>query len=133
MDQAGNAAAPVTATYAVTYAFCGFKQPLLVPVQEFKAGSTIPVKFCLQDASGARVVAATGTVEAYVNGSLMATTFAIRYDASAQQYIANVQTRDGKVDWPTGTLELRVKLNDGTTNSTNALSTAGVKGGLKLR
>lgn len=132
-DRAGNAAAPVTATYAVTYAFCGFKQPLLVPVQEFKAGSTIPVKFCVQDASGASVATATGTVEAYVNGSLMATTFAIRYDASAQQYIANVQTKDGKVDWPTGVLELRVKLNDGTTNSTNAVSTAGVKGGLKLR
>ncbi|PKN80814.1 MAG: hypothetical protein CVU47_08610 [Chloroflexi bacterium HGW-Chloroflexi-9] len=132
-DEAGNAGAAVTATYQVTYAFCGFKQPLLVPVQQFKAGSTIPVKFCVQDGNGNHVATATGTVEAYVNGVLMATTFTIRYDASAQQYIANVQTKDGKVNWPTGTLELRVKLNDGTTHSTNALSTDGVKGGLKLR
>lgn len=132
-DQAGNAAATVTATYSVTYAFCGFKQPLLVPVQQFRAGSTIPVKFCLNDANGVSVATATGTVEAYVNGSLMATTFAIRYDASAQQYIANVQTKDGRVSWPAGTLELRVKLNDGSTHSTNGLPIDGVNGGLKLR
>jgi len=37
------------------------------------------------------------------------------------------------VNWPTGDLEFRVKLNDGSTHSTNALSTDGVKGGLKLR
>lgn len=129
-DKAGNSAATVTATYTVTYAFCGFKQPLLVPVQEFRAGSTIPVKFCVKDASGNVVTTATGTVEAYVNGSLMATV-AFRFDG--EQYHANVQTKDGKITWPAGTLELRVKLDDGSTHSTNALSTDGVKGGLKLK
>lgn len=129
-DKAGNSAAAVTATYTVTYAFCGFKQPLLVPVQEFKAGSTIPVKFCLQDANGATVTTATGTVEAYVNGVLKGT---VAFRFSDGQYIANVQTKDGKTDWPTGTLEFRVKPNDGTTHSTNTLSTDGVKGGLKLK
>lgn len=129
-DVAGNAGATVTATYTVTYAFCGFTQPLLVPVQEFKAGSTIPVKFCLKDASGAVVTTATGTVEAYVNGVLKGT---VAFRFSDGQYIANVQTKDGKTDWPVGVLEFRVKPNDGTTHSTNDLSTAGVKGGLKLK
>jgi len=129
-DEAGNAAPAVTATYSVTYAFCGFKQPLLVPVQELKTGSTIPVKFCVQDANGVTVTTATGTVEAYVNGVLKGT---VAFRFSDGQYIANFQTKDGKTDWPTGTLELRVKLNDGTTQSTNALSTSGVKGGLKLK
>ena len=129
-DKAGNAAATVTATYTVAYGFCGFKQPILVPVQEFKTGSTIPVKFCVRDASGASVTTATGVVEGYVNDVLQGTE-AIRY--SDGQYIANVQTKDGKTNWPTGTLEFRVKLNDGSTHSTNTLSTDGVKGGLKLR
>jgi hypothetical protein len=121
-DRAGNAAAAVTATYTVTYAFCGFSQPVLVPVQEFKAGSTIPVKFCLKDASAAVVTTATGTVEAYVNGVLKGT---VAFRFSDGQYIANVQTKDGRTDWPAGTLELRVRLNDGTTHSTNTVSTAG--------
>lgn len=129
-DQAGNAATSATVTYTVAYGFCGFKQPLLVPVQEFKTGSTIPVKFCVQDANGAPVTAATGVVEAYVNGVFRGAV-AIRYTDG--QYIANVQTKDGRTDWPTGALEFRVKLNDGSTHSTNALSTDGVKGGLKLR
>ncbi|MDA0301422.1 MAG: PxKF domain-containing protein [Chloroflexi bacterium] len=129
-DVAGNAAAAVSATYSVRYDFCGFKQPLLVPVQQFRAGSTIPVKFCVQDANGATVTTATGTVEAYVNGVLKGT---VAFRFSDGQYIANVQTKDGKVNWPTGDLEFRVKLNDGSTHSTNALSTDGVKGGLKLR
>ena len=129
-DKAGNAAAAVSATYRVSYDFCGFKQPILVPVQEFKTGSTIPVKFCVKDANGVAVATATGTVEAYVNGVLQGSE-AIRF--SDGQYIANVQTKTGKVDWPTGTLEFRVKLNDGSTHSTNTLSTDGVKGGLKLK
>jgi hypothetical protein len=129
-DVAGNAGAVVSATYTVGYDFCGFKQPLLVPVQQFKAGSTIPVKFCVQDANGATVTTATGTVEAYVNGVLQGT---VAFRFSDGQYIANVQTKAGRVNWPTGDLEFRVKLNDGSTHSTNALSTDGVKGGLKLR
>jgi len=131
-DVAGNLGATVTATYTVTYAFCGFRQPSLVPVQQFKSGSTIPVKFCVEDANGNSVTTATGTVVAYVNGSL-AGTVAFRYSADGEQYIANVQTKSGKTNWPAGMLEFRVLLDDGTTHSTDALSTDGVKGGLRLR
>ena len=43
----------------------------------------------------------------------------------AQQYVANVHMKTDKVDWPAGTLELRLQLNDGTIYSTSALPTAG--------
>ena len=129
-ESANYLGSSASASITITYAFCGFNQPLLVPVQEFKAGSTIPVKFCFKDASGATVSSVTGTVEAYVNGVLMGT---VAFRFSDGHYQANVQTKDGKTNWPTGTLEFRVKPNDGTTHSTNALSTAGVKGGLKLK
>ncbi len=121
VDRAGNVGPVISVTYTVTYAFCGFAQPLLVPVQQFKSGSTIPVKFCLRDAFGAPVTTATGVVEAYVNGVLQGTE-AIRYTGG--QYIANVQTKSGRTNWPTGTLELRVVLNDGSVH---------VKDGLRLR
>lgn len=53
-DLAGNTAS-ATATYTVAYDFCGFEQSLLTAVQVFKVRSTIPVTFCLQDASGTSV------------------------------------------------------------------------------
>ena len=52
---------------------------------QFKAGSTIPVKFQLTDGTNL-ITTATGTVT--ING----VSAAFRWDATAQQYIANVKT-----------------------------------------
>lgn len=106
-DLAGNTAAN-SATYLVAYDFCGFKQPLLTPVQVFKIGSTVPVKFCLADASGASI--GTATAQVYANGVLQGTA---RYDASAGQYIFNLRTKGMQA----GPLTIAVLLDDGMTHS----------------
>jgi hypothetical protein len=49
-DTAGNAAAATSCPYVVGYAFGGFTSPL--PKSTVKSGSSLPVKFQLQDASG---------------------------------------------------------------------------------
>lgn len=107
-DLAGNTAATTSAAYLAAYDFCGFKQPLLSPVQVFKIGSTVPVKFCLADASGASI--GTATAQVYANGVLQGTA---RYDASAGQYIFNLRTKG----MPAGPLTISVLLDDGMTHS----------------
>ncbi|MDO9444125.1 MAG: PxKF domain-containing protein [Dehalococcoidia bacterium] len=106
-DLAGNTAA-TSATYLVAYDFCGFKQPLLSPVQVFKIGSTVPVKFCLADASGASI--GTAIAQVYANGVLQGTA---RYDASAGQYHFNLRTKGMQA----GPLTIAVLLDDGLTHS----------------
>ncbi|MBM3933357.1 MAG: hypothetical protein FJ319_03495 [SAR202 cluster bacterium] len=64
-DVAGNTTT-VSASYAVTYGFSGFLQPIPLPVSTFKGGSTIPVKFRLTDASGAPVSTAIASIS--ING-----------------------------------------------------------------
>ncbi len=110
MDNAGNPAASggTSVTYSVVYDFCGFKQPLLVPVQSYKVGSTIPVKFCIRDGSGQAVSTAVATVSANSAAQGVA-----RYDATDQQYIFNLRTRG----LPLGPLTISVSLDDGTTHS----------------
>ncbi|RIE17548.1 hypothetical protein SMC1_01095 [Candidatus Cryosericum septentrionale] len=56
-----------------------------IGIGQFKAGSTIPVKFQLTDGTSL-ITTATGTVTI---GSASAS---FRWDATAQQYIANVKT-----------------------------------------
>jgi len=107
-DLAGNTGASMSASYLVAYDFCGFKQPLLVPVQTYKVGSTVPVKFCVADADGAMV--GTATAEVYANGVLQGTA---RYDATDGQYIFNLRTKGMSA----GPLTIAVKLDDGTTHS----------------
>ncbi len=106
VDVAGNPqGSAVTAQYTVTYAFCGFKQPLLVPVQTYKLGSTIPVKYCVKDANGNSVATAEGVVSA--DNAVQGTA---RYDATDQQYIFNLRTKGLTV----GPLLIVVTLDDGT-------------------
>src|SRR5262249_3648985 len=49
-DNAGNVPAPVSAGYDVGYVFTGFFSPVAVTGKTFKAGSSIPLKWRLQDA-----------------------------------------------------------------------------------
>lgn len=105
LDLAGNAGV-ASATYTVVYDFCGFQQPLLAPVQVFKSGSTVPVKFCVQDAAGNFV---SGLVaEVYANGVLQG-----EARETGEQYHFNLRTRG----MATGPLTIEVRLNDGSTHA----------------
>lgn len=108
VDQAGNASTS-TVTYAVRYAFGGFRQPIPLPVSTFKGGSTIPVKFTLANALGSSVGTAAATVSVNGGSSLGAAV----YDAVAQQYHFNLKTKG----LPLGPLTITVTLDDGTTHS----------------
>ncbi|MBI4284021.1 MAG: HYR domain-containing protein [Chloroflexi bacterium] len=109
-DASGNSATATTTVTAV-YNFGGFLQPIPPPVSTFKAGSTIPVKFTLTDYNGNSVSTATGT--ASINTSTAASA-AIRYDPTAQQYIANLKTPKEAAP---GSYTITVSLNDGSTHS----------------
>jgi hypothetical protein len=109
-DNAGNPAEK-TVTYDVVYNFGGFLPPLVINGVGnglFKAGSTIPVKFQLTNYDGNPVGTATGT--ASIDTSPVASA-AIRYDATAMQYIANLKTPKGV----TGDYTITVNLDDGST------------------
>ncbi len=105
LDLAGNAGS-ASATYAVTYDFCGFEQPLLAPVQVFKSGSTVPVKFCIQDSAGNFVPGLVA--EVYANGVLQG-----EARQTGERYHFNLRTRG----MATGPLTIEVRLNDGTTHA----------------
>ena len=104
-DKAGNSA-PSTVSYTVGYVFGGFLQPIQAPVATFKAGSTIPVKFKLTNASGAAVTTATAQVSA--NGAPQGSA-----EWDGEQYHFNLKTKG----LPSGSLTISVALNDGTTKS----------------
>jgi hypothetical protein len=128
-DNAGNTSAPLTGTYAVTYRWDGFLQPINDTAHQigtstsiFKAGSTVPVKFQLKNASGQVVQSATAPVwltpvkgvamsvpvdeTVYTASADSGSTY--RYDATAQQYIYNWKTGTGGNYWRIG-----VKFDDG--------------------
>jgi hypothetical protein len=115
--------------YSVHYTFDGFRQPVDNPptLNVAKAGSTIPVKWALKDATGKVVsdlsavtaisvttipcpTAPTDTIETTVAAGLSGLT----YDSAGQQFVYNWQTTKG---W-TGCRRLSVQLNDATDGST---------------
>ncbi|MBI4285039.1 MAG: PxKF domain-containing protein [Chloroflexi bacterium] len=106
-DASGNSATATT-TVTATYNFGGFLPPLGPGPKEFKAGSTIPVKFQLFDYDGNAVGTASGTA------AMTGASAAIRYDADAQQYIANLKTPKGAAP---GSYTITVTLDDGTSHS----------------
>jgi hypothetical protein len=137
-DKAGNTATQ-SGTYQVLYRFGGFLQPIndtahqvgttaTTTISVFKAGSTVPVKFQLRNASGQVVQSATTPAwltpvkgstmslpvdeSAYLTSADSGATY--RYDATAQQYIFNWKTGTGGNYWRIG-----VKLDDGQTYYVN--------------
>ena len=130
-DRAGNTAT-VSGRYHVNlYKFSGFLQPINdpsiqpgAPTSVVKAGSTLPVKFQLRDGAGNLIQARTapqwlvpvrgGLTTAAVNESTGADpgtadgTF--RWDATAQQYIYNWQTKGLLASY---TYKIGVRLDDG--------------------
>ena len=135
VDKAGNSTT-ITGTYRIIYRFVGFLQPINdtahqvgVSTSIFKAGSTVPVKFQLRNASGGLVQTATAPAwttpvkgssmtapvdeSVYTVASDSGSTF--RYDAAAQQYIYNWKTGNaGGNYWRIG-----VTLDDGQTYYVN--------------
>jgi len=118
-DNAGNTATQ-TVTYSVAYKFSGFLPPLKVKgkqqTPQFKAGSTIPVKFQLTDNNGNYLSTATawiwldskenkGTSSGRANKDNN-----FRYDAASNQYIFNLSTKG----LAKGPHTIYVTLDDGT-------------------
>jgi hypothetical protein len=134
-DTAGNATV-VTGTYTVIYRFDGFLQPINdtahqvgVSTSVFKAGSTVPVKLQLKNASGSTVQSASApTWITPVKGSAMSAPVdessyaasadsgtSYKYDATSAQYQYN---------WKTGSTSgnywrIGVTLDDGQTYFVN--------------
>lgn len=120
-DSHGNSA---TKSFMVTVQFAGnfFLQPINVDGSSiFKQGSTVPVKFKLSGASAgiANVVAklylasvsnnVVGTELEAVSTSAADTGNTFRYDASADQYIFNLSTKN----LAAGSWQLKIDLGDG--------------------
>jgi len=110
-------------TTVVGYSFGGILQPINPDGSSiFKLGSTVPVKFSLTDSSGAVQTAAVanlsvakvtneidGTYIEATSTSAATTGTLFRYDATSQQYIFNLGTKE----LSKGTWSLKVTLDDG--------------------
>ncbi|SDJ12653.1 hypothetical protein SAMN05192558_110123 [Actinokineospora alba] len=130
-DNAGNATT-LSGRYRVhLYRFGGFLQPINDPsilagsaTSIFKTGSTVPVKFQLRNTAGAFVQApaapqwlapvkgslTTASVNEIATSDPAGTEGAFRWDATAQQYIYNWQTKGLTANH---TYRLSVRLDDG--------------------
>lgn len=108
-DKAGNTSTRSGRYQVQLYEFGGYLQPINAsgPTSVFKAGSTVPVKFQLRDAAGNPVASRTapqwlvpvrgGLLTSSVNETVSSDTATsdgtFRWDATAQQYIYNWQTK----------------------------------------
>ena len=126
-DAAGNTGTE-SFTVTVTAAWSNVLQPVNADGSSiFKLGSTVPVKFQLTGASAGikdlsarlylqRVGAgATGTVLEAISTSNATTGNLFRYDATAGQYIFNLDTKTLSA----GTYQLRIDLGDGVSRTVN--------------
>ncbi|HEU5450732.1 MAG TPA: PxKF domain-containing protein, partial [Terriglobales bacterium] len=118
-DGAGNTTPPVSVTYTVGYLFDGFLPPAGNPA---KAGSTVPLKWTLADASGALIgnlgavaslkVASCANPLAAVNASATGGTI-LRFDPLTRQFTFNWSTKA----FPAGCYYVLLTLDDGLTHS----------------
>jgi hypothetical protein len=116
-----------TVVQAIHYHFSGFLAPLH-PNMTYAAGRTIPVKFQLTDYTGASVTRLSAVTSLQVINQQGSDVLAgagktgLRYDASANQFVYNWQTKG----LAAGTYTVRLSLDDGTTDSlTLTLSSSG--------
>jgi hypothetical protein len=124
-DLNGNTATK-SVTYAVRFSFLGFLQPVdnLPTLNTAKPGSTIPLKWKLQNSSGVdttsleavtsisskEVKCPSATVDA-IETTVPASLFPLKYDAVAKQYIYNWQTDKA---WGGKCRRVFVAFSDGT-------------------
>lgn len=127
-DNAGNQITK-TVTYYVIYKYSGILPPVKTDGSSvFRLGSTVPVKFQLQDASGIFVNNAVaklyvakidngivGEEKEAISTSAAATGNLFRYDNTENQYIFNLATKGLSA----GTWQLRISLDDGTSKYVN--------------
>ena len=125
-DLAGNEIVR-TISYKVVYAFGGVLQPINADGSSvYKLGSTAPAKFQLKDANGTLVSSAiaklnyakvdstvTTAVNEVISTAASTTDNLFRYDATANQYIYNLSTKN----LSEGKYKLNVTLDDGETYS----------------
>lgn len=121
-DNAGNATAPVAVSYTVAYGFSGFAPPV-ANRSTFKAGSTIPLKWQLTNATGGAIstlssvqavqFATNGACEGEASGAPIdagdAGNSGLRYGGG--QFLYNWQTKG----LAAGCYNILLKLDDTTT------------------
>lgn len=148
-DSAGNPTVPASVSYTVGYAFPGIFQPINDPAGSapsvFRQGSTVPVKFALLDARGGRLsdaaaqaiadtcsarlftgVVATGSpgvVNEAISTSAASTGNCFRYDAAADQFIFNLNTKG----MAAGTYVLEARISSGSSVVTTRSVTVGLR------
>jgi uncharacterized protein len=126
-DNAGNIAPPVTASYDVHYVFSGFLTALSPDGPDgktFNVGSTIPVKWNLQNAQGGFIVApsAVGTIQVAPDPSCIAGQQGLALDANfTGNGLMETDTRF-QFNWKTtglstGCYAFLLPLDDGTVQS----------------
>jgi len=126
-DNAGNAAPKMSVTYTVGYVFNGFLAPMSPGIAgPFKAGSTVPLKWQLNNASGGAVgsLSSIKSVQMAYNGDCAGSpdqppivadspgNSGLRFDGT--QFGFNWKTPSGA---PAGCYSVLVGLDDGTTHS----------------
>jgi len=91
-DKAGNSSGSISCTYVVQYKILGFFSP--APSSKWKAGSNVPVKIALADATGGRIsdaeaagLASECRVTFRATGAQTLAGQCMKYDASVHQFI----------------------------------------------
>jgi hypothetical protein len=107
-----------TLVQAVQYHFSGFRPPLNANLA-FAAGRAVPIKFQPTDYKGNSISSLSAVTSLQVlnaqgvNVLTSAGSTALRYDPTANQFVANWQTKG----LPAGTYTVQLKLADGTTQT----------------
>jgi hypothetical protein len=118
-----------TVAQAVQYLFSGFLAPLNANLS-FAPGRAVPIKFQLTDYKGNSITSLSAVASLQVlnaqgvNVLTNAGSTALRYDPTANQFVANWQTKG----LPARSYTVQLKLADGTTQTATVQVTANGKG-----